>query len=39
LSESEEAVRRAAEDIGTGEGTEDTRDLPVFDRAGAPPKI
>ncbi|MDQ2082532.1 hypothetical protein RA307_20285 [Xanthobacteraceae bacterium Astr-EGSB] len=39
LSGSEEAVRHAAEDVGTGDGTEDRRDMPVFDRADAPPKI
>jgi len=39
LTDSEEAVRHAAEDVGTGDGTEDRRDMPVFDRADAPPKI
>jgi hypothetical protein len=39
LSDTEEAIRRAAEDVGTGDGTEDRHDMPVFDRADAPPKI
>ena len=32
-------IRHAAEDVGTGDGTEDRRDMPIFDRADAPPKI
>jgi hypothetical protein len=39
LSESEEELRRFTEDIGTGDGREDTRELPVFDRGIAPPKV
>jgi hypothetical protein len=39
LSDSEEETRHFAEDIGTGDGREDTRELPVFDRGSAPPKL
>ena len=37
LSETEEAIRRAAEDISTGPGEEDRPgDIPVFERGGMP---
>jgi hypothetical protein len=40
LSEEEEAVRHAAEDIPTGQSpTGKTEDIPVFDRASLPPRI
>lgn len=40
LTESEEAVRQAAEDIPTGADPAGSIDsIPVFDRAGLPPKI
>jgi len=39
LSGSEEEVRHMAEDIGSGEGREDTREMPVFDRGETPPKV
>jgi len=40
LTESEEAVRRAAEDIPTGGSPEGpTESVPVFERGSLPPKI
>lgn len=40
LTESEEAVRHAAEDIPTGQRPEGaTESIPVFDRGSLPPKI
>jgi hypothetical protein len=39
LSDNEEALRRAAEDIGNGDERLEAGDLPVFDRGIAPPKI
>lgn len=40
LTESEEAVRQAAEDIPTGSDPAAPRDsIPVFDRASLPPRV
>jgi hypothetical protein len=40
LTESEEAVRQAAEDVPTGADPAAPRDsIPVFDRASLPPKV
>lgn len=40
LTESEEAVRQAAEDLPIGQRPEgSTESIPVFDRAGLPPKV
>jgi hypothetical protein len=39
LSALEEALRHAAEDTPSGADSSLTDDVPVFDRAGAPPKI
>lgn len=40
LTESEEAVRRAAEDLPLGQSPDgSTESMPVFDRAGLPPKV
>lgn len=40
LTESEEAVRQAAEDVPTGASlTGPTDAVPVFDRGGLPPKV
>lgn len=40
LTESEEAVRQAAEDIPTGADPAGTREsVPVFDRGSLPPKV
>ena len=40
LTESEEAVRQAAEDVPLGQRPEgSTESIPVFDRAGLPPKV
>nr|WP_047573292.1 hypothetical protein [Methylobacterium sp. ZNC0032] len=40
LTESEEAVRQAAEDLPLGQRPEgSTESIPVFDRAGLPPKV
>jgi hypothetical protein len=40
LSEEEEAVRRAAEDVPTGQSlTGPTEAIPVFDRRSMPPKV
>ncbi len=40
LTESEEAVRHAAEDLPTGQSpTGKTDSVPVFDRASLPPKV
>lgn len=40
LTESEEAVRHAAEDIPTGQSpTGATESVPVFDRGSLPPKV
>jgi hypothetical protein len=40
LTESEEAVRQAAEDIPTGQSRRGpTEEIPVFDRGDLPPKV
>ena len=39
LTSSEEELRRGAEEIPTGVAQQDLEDLPVFDRAGALPKV
>jgi hypothetical protein len=39
LSALEEALRHAAEDPPSGAGRRRADDVPVFDRAGAPPKV
>ena len=40
LTESEEAVRQAAEDVPTGDPLAGkTESVPVFDRGGLPPKV
>jgi hypothetical protein len=40
LTETEEAVRRAAEDVPTGQSpTGKTDSVPVFDRSSLPPKV
>lgn len=40
LTESEEAVRQAAENLPLGQRPEgSTESIPVFDRAGLPPKV
>ena len=39
LSALEEALRHAAEDTPSGAGSGRADDVPVFDRAGAPPKV
>ena len=39
LDATTEALRKAVEDTPTGATTEDPEEVPVFDRAGSPPKI
>jgi hypothetical protein len=39
LTSTEEALRRAAEDVPSGASKDDIEDVPVFDRADLPPKV